>query len=229
MLIKWGSIVVDGSGKLGGHVFSKSRGGATVRTLARANNPQTTDQQIIRSRFTVLSQNWRELTEVQRESWYDAETSYSRTNRFGDVVFLTGKNLYNSINAQRLLIGLPILDLAPLPAVLPGFRLDSILINLSIPNFIIFGNFAIDQTYVVVATQGLSQGVKDTSGRLRIIGVVTNTGGSGQLGSAPVNYDLYVEKFGVPVAGTKVVVGVYSINESGQKSIISRRVATINP
>jgi len=118
MLIKWGSIIVKGSGKLGGHVFSSGNSGASVHTLARARNPQTKDQEAVRSRFTAFTQGWRDLTESQRESWYAAESSYSRTNRFGDVVSLTGKNLYESLNSQRNIIGLNTLQIAPMPTKL---------------------------------------------------------------------------------------------------------------
>jgi len=46
MKIKFGSIVVNGSGKLGGHVYSSNRGGNYVRTLATPSNPQTPAQQL---------------------------------------------------------------------------------------------------------------------------------------------------------------------------------------
>ena len=229
MLVKWGSIIVKGSGKLGGHVFSSGPSGASVHTLAKARNPQTRDQMAIRSRFTQLTQNWSDLTETQRESWYDAESTFSRVNRFGDVISLSGKNLYESINAQRLLISLPIIDLAPLPAEIPFNFLRVAVINLSLVDLRVFGTFEIGKSYVIVATQGLSQGTRYVSGRLRIIRVIESATSADQLGFAPFNYDSYVDKFGVPIAGTKIVVGTYSINESGQKSIISSRIATINP
>jgi len=41
MKMKFGAIVVDGRGKIGGHVASKNRGGAYLRTKVTPSNPQT--------------------------------------------------------------------------------------------------------------------------------------------------------------------------------------------
>jgi len=221
MLIKWGSIVVDGSGKLGGHIFSKSRGGNTIRTLARATNPQTIYQQLIRSRFTQLSQGWRDLTESERESWYQAESSFSRTNRFGDVVLLTGKNLYNSLNAQRAVIGLEVLDVAPMPdKLLINRNLDS-RFGISTRTLVVKGEFASNTKYVIVATKGMSQGVRFANNNFRIIDTQISNSTGTRLGSGEQVYSKYIDQFGVPTGNDKIFVGSYYINESGQKSIIS--------
>jgi len=225
MLIKWGSIVVDGSGKLGGHVFSKSRGGATVRTIARATNPQTSFQQIIRSRFTRLSQNWRDLTEVQRESWYQAESSFSRTNRFGDVVTLSGKNLYESLNANRQIIGLGVINLAPLPTEIPVAIVTSANVSVSNGSMVISGMFKDSTDFVIVATEGLSQGSRNGKNKLRIIGIAESfTDGTAIAGFNDV-YDDYVARLGIPNSSRKIFIGVYSISVSGQRSPVSSVVA----
>ena len=39
MKIKFGSEVVDGRGKIGGHVYSKNKGGAYKRTKVTPSNP----------------------------------------------------------------------------------------------------------------------------------------------------------------------------------------------
>jgi len=221
MLIKWGSIVVKGSGKLGGHVFSGGPGGASVHTLARARNPQTKYQMAIRARFTLLSQGWRDLTEIQRQSWYDAESSFSRTNRFGDTVFLSGKNLYNALNAQRLLIGLPIEVIAPLPGKLPMNRVTGSLIILSQNKIFLFGEFEALTDYMVVATTSLSAGSKGFDGENRIIRVgKSSTFGEG-IQDSQATYNAYVDKFGTPVMDTRIFLGTYAINSVGQRSTIS--------
>ena len=226
MLIKWGSIVVDGSGKLGGHIFSKSRGGNTVRTLVRATNPQTTFQQVIRSRFTQLSQGWRDLSESERESWYTAESSFSRTNRFGDVVLLSGKNLYNSLNAQRSIIGLGVIDLAPLPTEIPKNIVKGVRILNGAGQIEILGNFNPSTDYVIVASPGLSQGIRNGNDSLRVI-VVSETNAIGnRFDVVTAIYDSYVDKFGVPNVGSKIFVGTYSISVSGQRSPVSTVIAT---
>ena len=221
MLIKWGSIIVDGSGKLGGHIFSKSRGGNTMRTLARAINPQTTFQQVIRSRFTNLSQNWRDLTESQRESWYAAESSFSRTNRFGDVVLLSGKNLYNSLNAQLAILGRSYKSIAPMPTEIPKNIVSKVTINMSGEFISIEGDFVAFTQYILVGTPSVSQGVRNFNDSIRIISRGASGSGGTDIINGNVLYTNYVKRFGSLNIGRKLFIGTYGISESGQRSPIS--------
>jgi len=220
MLIKWGSIVVKGSGKLGGHVFSGGPGGASVHTLAKARNPQTKYQMAIRARFNLLTQGWRDLTESQRESWYGAESEFSRTNRFGDTVFLSGKNLYNALNAQRLIIGLPILVFAPLPTLLNENIVTAVSIEISTSKIFISGFFTGNANYMVVATSSVSRGARSVNDKLRIIAIGVSFGNGGALRNRVEIYDGYVARFGEPKIGDKISIGTYAINSSGQRSTV---------
>ena len=85
MKIKWGALVVDGSGKLGGHVASKNKGGNYLRTKVTPANPQTAAQSNVRSVFATISSGWSSLTEAQRLSFADKVSEYSKTNIFGDL------------------------------------------------------------------------------------------------------------------------------------------------
>lgn len=101
-LIKWGMMVVDGRGKLGGHVLTKSRNGATARTKVTPANPQTSYQQANRATFGQLSSNWASLTEAQRKAWNEAVNEWQKTNIFGDLKSPSGRDLYISLNRNIL-------------------------------------------------------------------------------------------------------------------------------
>jgi len=222
MLIKWGSIVVEGSGKLGGHVFYKGKGDAVIRTLARARNPQTRSQQTIKSRFTKLTQDWSNLTDDQRQSWNEATSSFSRKNRFGDVVLLTGKNLYNSLNQQLLITNQPMLSFAPMPQFLGKNVVTSMLFKLSNSRLIVRGKFTPNEIYVILGTGMVSDGTSSVSDRLRIINVVT----ADINGLILKNFDNtgidYIKIFGEPKRTKKYFGACYSVNESGQVTPISQ-------
>ena len=100
MKIKFGAIVVDGRGKIGGHVASKNRGGAYLRTKVTPTNPQTTFQSAVRNRLTAFSQGWRGLTQAQRDAWNAAVSNFSKTDVFGDIKQPTGLNLYVKLNSK---------------------------------------------------------------------------------------------------------------------------------
>lgn len=93
MKTKFGAIIVDGRGKIGGHVASKNRGGAYLRTKVTPANAQTSAQNQVRNLFTSLTQGWRGLTQAQRDAWNAAVLDYSRTDIFGDIRNPSGINL----------------------------------------------------------------------------------------------------------------------------------------
>lgn len=116
MKLKFGAIVVDGRNKIGGHVASKNRAGAYLRTKVTPTNPQTTYQLGARASFTGFSQAWRGLTEAQRVAWNAAVSDYQRTDIFGDLKSPTGLNLYVRLNRELSLIGVASISVPPLPA-----------------------------------------------------------------------------------------------------------------
>ena len=116
MKLKFGAIVVAGSGKIGGHVASKNKAGAYLRTKVTPSNPRTTYQTNVRERLTGLSQGWRSLTDAQRNSWNNAVANFKRSNVFGDIKIPSGFNLYQRINNNILTIGGTILTVPPTPS-----------------------------------------------------------------------------------------------------------------
>ena len=113
MKIKWGALVTEGRGKLGGHVASKNKSGAIIRTKVTPVNPQTSAQASARSRLGGNSQAWAVLSEDQRRSWNALAQETSKTNIFGDQYFPSGKNLFTSVNNNLVMIGVAQISDAP--------------------------------------------------------------------------------------------------------------------
>ena len=205
--IKWGAIVVDGRGKLGGHVFTKTKSGATMRTKVTPVNPQTAAQAAARSRLGGNSQAWAALSEEQRESWQTRAKETSKTNIFGDQYFPSGKNLFTSLNNNLLLIGAQTIDVAPAMQQMP-FIVNLALGMSAMPEDIgiEFGySGSVDNHYIVYeATNGFSKGRYNFDGTYR------------NIGSAPADIPYnsaklvseYVAKFGAIVPGTKYLLDV---------------------
>lgn len=98
-------MIVDGRGKLGGHVLSKNRSGAYARTKVTPVNPQTSFQLAARTLLTAYSQAWAALTQAERNLWNGAVQAFARTNIFGDIVNPTGKNLFSRLAINVSLTG----------------------------------------------------------------------------------------------------------------------------
>lgn len=217
MLIKWGALVTDGRGKLGGHVASKNRGGNYLRTNVVPSNPQTDHQQAGRARLGGLSQEWSGLNAEQIQAWNAAVQDFPRKNIFGDTKLLNGKNLFVGLNYMRLLTDQGVMNNPPAPGEI------SIPTDLSVAQIDTAGSspkweltLSLNEqaeNVVIEATAPLTPGTGYFKNRFRVIDTTTNQSS----GTVDV-YDAYVERFGVPPTGKRVAFRFYTVNSAGQKS-----------
>ena len=210
--IKWGAIVVDGRGKLGGHVFTKTRSGATMRTKVTPVNPQSSAQAAARSRLGGNSMAWGSLTEAQRESWNSLASETGKTNVFGDQYFPTGKNLFTSVNNNLLMIGKPTLQTAIKPEALPFITDMSVAVSKTASTITLNVSFegnASKSTLVVEASAPFSPGKYNFDGSYRQIMFEPD----GSVPAASDVYTAYVAKFGAPPIGKKIGFRCYFIEQ----------------
>lgn len=213
MLIKFGSIVTAGRGKLGGHVYSRNRAGAYVRTNITPSNPQTSFQQAGRAILTQLSQAWSALSASQIKAWNAAVGSFERTNVFGDSKKLSGKNLFVSLNKNLNQVGATTLDDPPLPTALV-VPTDLTIDQPAAGKFDITPELSADVNHLVVeATPGLSPGQSFVKNSLRVLMTTPATK------ATAIDIDAeYTARYGTPQSGARISIGVYTVNDSGQRS-----------
>lgn len=227
MKAKFGAIVVDGRGKIGGHVASKNRAGAYFRTKVTPVNPQSSAQLNARNRFTNFSQGWSGLTDEQRSAWNAAVVHFARTDIFGDLKNPTGFNLYQRLNNNLAVIGAAQLESPPLPvavgvvvvvnlSVVKATDLVNLMLSEPIPN-----NTAIK----IFATPPLTPGRSYVKSTYRLIGVSSDH----VLDELDLS-DFYINKFGsVGEAGQKIFVKIEAVStltgQTGTPSEISTIVS----
>ena len=223
--IKFGMMMTDARGKLGGQVFSKNRAGSYVRTKTTPVNPQTAAQMASRQLLGSLSAGWNSLTASAIAAWNGAVDSWKSTDIFGDIKVPTGKNLYTALNKNsRGAGGAPIpvppekMELAPIASVGAELAITAETLTLTI------GTIPANHILQVWATPAVSEGVSYVKNKLRVISnVQTGAVDKGAL------YAAYVDKFGAPVVGQKIYVGVRYIGTNGQAGVRLIDVATILP
>lgn len=122
MKIKFGMMMTDGRGKLGGQVASKNRAGAYVRTKTSPVNPQSTSQSQVRASFAAVSALWRALSDQNRASWNEAVNNWQRTDVFGDLKTPSGFNLFMRLCTplQNAFNDVIISHYAPSPVEMPA-------------------------------------------------------------------------------------------------------------
>lgn len=209
MKAKFGAIVVDGRNKVGGHVFSKNRAGAYMRTKVTPVNPQTSFQNAVRSRLTGLSQAWRDLTASQREAWNSAVQDFQRTDIFGDLKTPSGFNLYQRLNNNLLTIGEAAIDTPPLVGSVYAPVTLSVAAAAGAGTVAITFTGAIPATDAVklFATAPVSAGKSFVKSEYRLLAILDNADTSPfAAGTA------YVARFGAMTAGQKVFVQMVGVN-----------------
>jgi len=214
MKIKFGAIVVDGSGKLGGHVFAKNRGGHYMRTKVTPSNPNTTFQVAVRVLFALISSGWSSLTNAQRLSFSARVGSYQTTNIFGDSKSPSAKALHQKLNQNLGNSGQALIEVCPDPSAVPSALIDSCTGDLAAPDLAF--NVSGDTTgskLLIFATPPLSQGTTHYKNKLRVIGVVDGAN------AAEIQIlTLYTARFGSLSAGDNVYCGIQVCNTGGLTS-----------
>jgi hypothetical protein len=216
MKIKFGAIVVAGSGKIGGHVASKNRGGAYLRTKVTPTNPNSPAQAGARALLASLSTGWSELSEAQRDSWNGAVKDYATTDIFGDIKNPSGINLYVKLNANLLGSGQGALTTAPAKVEIPFSLIDTVSFDVSTPavsSIAFAGNELDGEILQIRATPVVSAGTSFVKNLFR--DVVYSTGASGEAAYGTE----YVAKFGTPSAGQIFFISVAVITATGQKGV----------
>lgn len=212
--VKFGMMMTDARGKLGGQVFSKNKGGSYVRTKVTPTNPSTTAQATARALFSTISQGWSALTAAQRAAWNAAVPDWATTDIFGDLKNPTGKELYQRLNNQAQSAGLAAVTDVPAKLALPDDIVTAVAINITAGTITLTGaNTDADVQVMLDATAVLSAGTKFVKNRLRNI---YNEAGDSYV--AATAYAAYTAKFGVPSAGDNIYIGVKYVVASGQAS-----------
>lgn len=119
-LVKFGAGVSQISGKVGGVVYSKNKGGSYVRNFKAPTNPNTTAQSTIRGYFAQLAARWSNvLTAAQRAAWALYAENIPVINRLGETIYMSALNMYIAANVLVLQAGGTIVDDGPTTLVSP--------------------------------------------------------------------------------------------------------------
>ena len=217
MKAKFGAIIVAGSGKIGGHVASRNRAGAYLRTKVTPVNPQTASQLVVRNRLAALSSAWRGLTQPQRDAWNAAVGDFQKTDIFGDLKSPSGFNLHQRLNNNLNTIGELTIQSPPAVDQVEISRQISVTANLlgSILTIGMDGAVPATSKVKVFATPSLSPGVNFVKSEYRLIEVIDPAVVS------PLDvFASYVAKFGAMTEGQKLFIRVVFVDvTSGLQSV----------
>jgi hypothetical protein len=206
------------SGKLGGAVFASNKGGAYMRAFTKPTNPKTTYQEDARDALAQYSNEWRVLSDAQRESWAAWASTHPIVDRLGASRNLTGSQAYVKINANRDSAGDSTAN-ATVPSD-PAFVQAIVNVALAIGAdisateiVIKLGAGAADgQKLFVYITPALSAGVNASFGQERLLPVISI--GAADVAAGEIDVEAaWVARFGsmTGLAGKKLSAHCYQV------------------
>lgn len=114
MAIAIPSVVSAISGSIGGLVFAPNKGGVSIRARKTPVNPNTPQQQAVRTAMASLAVQWNNtLTPAERDAWETYAANVPIPNKIGSSILLSGISMYCRCNVPRIQAGLPQVDVAP--------------------------------------------------------------------------------------------------------------------
>lgn len=229
-LIKLSAIAVTAiSGKAGGTVFSRNRGGAYAKNFVMPVNTFTDLRQQVRAIFGAISSAWRGLNDEQRNSWFEQAPNYPVTNPLGDEITLSPNALHQSLNTNLMTAGQSMITTALPPGSINAVvsTSDQLLINatlgeLSFTLNLLGTNLDYGTVYVVEATPGYSSSIKNVENQYRVLLNTSSPNASAPTGNqldeenfgtdSGTVYDAYVARFGVPTDGNRVSLRIWGVS-----------------
>lgn len=232
--IVFGGGVSLASGKIGGTVYARNKGGSYSRTWVVPTNPQTTRQNNQRNLLATKSAAWRGLSDGERDAWASWAGDNPILDRVGNSIVLSGAQAYNKININRTNAG-DAATQADTPAA-ASFTADiidtssnlQIEIGAALFQVYLSSGAAADQVLFTWACRPVSAGVTNTSAIERLVEVVTLTGADVSNGYYSI-YTNFVDYFGTITgkSGFRVNVAVNQYDE-GQFSVPAKVTGTIS-
>jgi hypothetical protein len=160
------ALLTDISGKSGGTVFSKNKGGAYLKNRVVPSNPQTAKQIAVRSRISSLSQAWKSLTSEQQSAWQAATPSFQYVNNLGQLRSHTAQALFMALNSSIRAANpsASLLTSPPAPAAITNVVPSSVTVSaasgiVSSVDIAFAPTVPAGHAVIVQATRGLSPGI----------------------------------------------------------------------
>lgn len=117
--VKFGTIVSDARGAVGGSIFSRNFSGPYVKSNAMPVNARTLKSLSQRALFGALSSCWRTLSEAQWNMWRTTAGTLPQQNSMGETFYYTGFQLFMKYN--NVLAGLGISSIITEPQAAPSW------------------------------------------------------------------------------------------------------------
>jgi hypothetical protein len=110
--VKYGAIVTELKGKMGGQVFQGGNVGYVMRNKGYTPGINSAQRQAANKSLVTSTQGWRSLTDAQRAAWVTGSVNWPFKDKFGNIYYGSGFQFYTAYTTnQRAITGTS--DLVP--------------------------------------------------------------------------------------------------------------------
>lgn len=212
--VLYGSNISDLRGKINGHVFTRTKGGAAIRNKVTPINPRTTYQSIQRANTSNIAKAWANtLTNTQRTGWTAYGKLLGAKNVFGNGIILSGIATYQRINKYILAAGAARVDTAPVSNNVTA--LTSLAITANHTGGVLTAAFGptplvAPEGLYLFATPAISPGITNANSLMRLLAFYSAAATGQSFATA------WVARFGaVPAAaGPRITVKAFVLNST---------------
>lgn len=205
-----GVAVSQVSGRVGGTIFSRNRGGQYMRNGSKPSIVTTPYAQAVKAILANFSAQWRELTAQQQEAWKEWATQNPFTNRLGQSRTLSGHQAFVKLNSRLSSAGGSTITMPPTGVAPEAVIVDTITYTAT-PEALTVA-FAASPTPANVAVQVYayvsdSTGVSYVKNKLALVYTSTDEAQSPLDILTPVK-----NRFGTLSSGQKIHIGLRTID-----------------
>jgi hypothetical protein len=166
--IKFGAVITDSRGSIGGHTFKATRYGPIMTHHAFPPKRDSGKRSRINANFSALTKRWwSELDASQRTAWRDLAAANPITNRWGDEYALTGLAFYVKLNQRLFTAGLTQTDDAPSDQTVASLLTATLAISAPSTATLTFTTSPVvtDHILYLFGTRGLSPATENFAGK----------------------------------------------------------------
>ncbi len=220
--IKLGMLVTQIAGSVGGTTFRRGKNfTAIVNKTAGASKNKTLQNQKL-NQLSVINKGWSLLSPTVRANWEAQALIFQFTDKFGDLKFLTGRQLYTKLGNFTTNAGMAIPDPTTLNSVVEILTLDYCEISLTTGANISFNEELLTDKCALSVELIANLAIQPVYTNRKIL-LYERVDGSRIItfGEELFNYIPYLQ------VGNLIRVYFYTQNSSGFKSTVSQIVVEV--
>lgn len=203
-LLKFGAIITDTRGSIGGTTVKLTRAGPVIQNKSNPTRRLSQLTALQKARVALLADAWKNtLTAPQREDWRDFAAANPLPNTWGDLFPITGVAFYLRVNLALASVGAARLDDAPADQSVTAFTSATLTVTAPNTASLAYAPTPIPASHalLVTATPTLSPGLATYESKMTILTTIAAAAASPQSIATPWNL-----KIGDFIAGKQYAI-----------------------